>query len=453
MFTLTKENKGWAAAGLLLILVSGWSAIPVGSDHDENQSDRETPLLQGFRLSNSASELLPPFLMRSREDTLGFGNQVVMEFDVGSRQPLDLQVIFHHCNRDWAVDDNEFLRNEFHNKSGRLDYRSAPLGASRFTYRYVNRFPDLEGIVQFPYSGNHIYEVIDRDSGMKLASGRVIVIDPVVSVAVAVDEEILVDAVAPMDKAHRVRVRVDVPPAEYLDSTFVQPLFEGLVTTVDIYQNHNIWQSHRVSFTERTLWTRTDWPRASVRYFEHRKIYPGNYYRRLDISDERTYPRGHPVRLISGIDLPRTFWLGHEDQRGGSQYVPESGIESGYLDVELRLRVVPPPRREVYVVGSFNQWKPTAPDQLRYDPDEGIYSLSRWLRRGIYDYQYIFGTWDADSMSANAQDWFGLEGNDWRTVRDYYIIVYYDDPRFGGFDRIVGIGKGTSPGGLSNSGE
>ncbi len=47
------------------------------------------------------------------------------------------------------------------------------------------------------------------------------------------------------------------------------------------------------------------------------------------------------------------------------------------------------------------------------------------------------------------QDRFALEGNHWQTVRDYYAVVYYDDPRYGGFDRIIGIGKGTSPGGTS----
>ncbi|MFQ5797892.1 MAG: hypothetical protein ACE5H0_04260, partial [Bacteroidota bacterium] len=75
----------------------------------------------------------------------------------------------------------------------------------------------------------------------------------------------------------------------------------------------------------------------------------------------------------------------------------------------------------------------------------------KWLRRGIYDYYYILGWWDPGAKSVIGQDWFTLEGNDWRTVRDYYVLVYYDDPRYGGFDRIIGIGKGTSPGVSSSS--
>jgi len=438
--------------GLLLFLAGvSWALFPGDIKGSFPGGTTSLPFLGGLRAYNSASELLPPFLMRTETDTLGFSNQITIEFDVGTQLVPDLEIVFYHCDRDWVVDDNEFLRNEFHNRSFRLDYTRAPLGVSHYTYRFVNRFPDTEGIVQFPFSGNHIFEIVDRETSKTLATARFIVIDPLATVAVKVDKEYIADAVTPMNQAHRVRARVQIPEVELLDTAFVQLLYEGFVTTVDIYQNQNLWQPHRVSFSDDNVWTLADWTRPSERVFEHRRIYPGNYSRRLDISDERLYPRGRLVRLVSGVDLPRYLWQGTPDLRGGSKFLPPSGIYSDYLKVEFRLRVEPAPFKDVFVVGSFNHWAPTSEDQLQLKRNRQAYIGYKWLRRGIYDYYYILGWWDPETKSVIGQDWFTLEGNDWRTVRDYYVVVYYDDPRYGGFDRIIGIGKDTSPGVPSSS--
>ncbi len=436
--------------GLLvsLVLVS-WSFSPAEVGGVAPPGSSRLPFIRGLRVYNSASELLPPFLMRSDRDTLGFSNQIAIGFDVGERLVPDLEIVFYHCDRDWVIDDNEFLRNEFRNTSFRLDYTPAPLGVLHYTYRFVNRFPDEEGTVQFPFSGNHIFQIVERETGDTLATGRIIVVDPVVGVEVRVDNEIIADEAAPMNQAHRIRAKVQIPEVELDDMAFAELLHEGFVTTIDIYQDQNLWQPHRVSFSDGNRWTRAEWTRSYERIFEHRRIYPGNHYRRLDFSDVRLYPPRRPVKLVRGVDLPRYLWQGTGDLRGGSKFVPQSGIYSDYLEVEFRLRVEPSPVKDVFVVGSFNQWMPRSEDRLRLDWRQRAYVGHRWLRRGIYDYYYMLGWWDPAADSVTAQDWFTLEGNDWRTVRDYHVLVYYDDPRYGGFDRIIGVGKGTSPGGTS----
>jgi hypothetical protein len=79
-----------------------------------------------------------------------------------------------------------------------------------------------------------------------------------------------------------------------------------------------------------------------------------------------------------------------------------------------------------------------------YDETERSLVNRKLLRRGIYDYQYITGIWSDSENKVLEQDWLALEGNDWRTSDTYSAMVYFNDPRFGGFDRIVGFGKGTS---------
>ena len=78
------------------------------------------------------------------------------------------------------------------------------------------------------------------------------------------------------------------------------------------------------------------------------------------------------------------------------------------------------------------------------DDAERAYVVKKLLRRGIYDYQYVTGVWDSRMEQVVNQDWLVLEGNDWRTTNTYTVFVYYNDPRFGGFDRIAGYGRAQS---------
>jgi hypothetical protein len=78
---------------------------------------------------------------------------------------------------------------------------------------------------------------------------------------------------------------------------------------------------------------------------------------------------------------------------------------------------------------------------MRYDEATKIYKLVARLRRGTYDYQYVL----------NDNDWITLEGNDWRTVNVYTALMYYHDPQFGGFDRILLAAQAKSPGGIQEN--
>jgi hypothetical protein len=78
---------------------------------------------------------------------------------------------------------------------------------------------------------------------------------------------------------------------------------------------------------------------------------------------------------------------------------------------------------------------------LKYDALRNYYFVKKWLKRGIYDYQYVIGYFDKAKNDVVVLDWIELEGNDWKTGNLYQIVVYYRDPNFGGFDRIIGFKK------------
>jgi hypothetical protein len=98
----------------------------------------------------------------------------------------------------------------------------------------------------------------------------------------------------------------------------------------------------------------------------------------------------------------------------------------------------------------MTQWEVRPEYKMIFDDAAGLYSMHKWIRRGVYDYQYVLGTVDPSGNVAD-QDWITLEGNDWRTISRYTAVVYYRDDRFGGFDRAIGMAVAKSPGGQNET--
>lgn len=368
---------------------------------------------------------------------------ITIQFDVQGKEPPQLKIRFLHCNRDWVPDRNLFVQDEVHNTSFILDYLSSPNGVEYYSYRYKNRFPDEDDIVRFNYSGNWIFQLMDKEEKNVFGGGRFFVVDDVSRVAVAVTNEYLTDAVSPLNQVHKVKVNVQLPNE-------VEGYF---YTTVDVYQNWRFFNPYRIDVNDRDPYTTVEGFNLGYRTFTIRNLLPGNEYRTLDISNTTRYPNRSVVRLVEGADQPRPYWRTGEDRNGTAQLNSFTGLNSDYLEVlfrldlsSLNLQRVLAGNAGVYVASPFNQWNPTAKDRLEYDNLERCYVVRKLLRRGIYDYQYITGNWDEDVQDVANQDWISLEGNDWRTTDTYYTMIYYNDARFGGFDRIVGFGVGRSPG-------
>lgn len=57
---------------------------------------------------------------------------------------------------------------------------------------------------------------------------------------------------------------------------------------------------------------------------------------------------------------------------------------------------------QAYVVGTFNNWNPTA-DPLRYDPDTGHHEAQVQLLPGLHEYKFIIdGVWHLDPACAES---------------------------------------------------
>lgn len=390
-------------------------------------------LIRGIAVYGGDDEANFPIVMNGK---------ITIQFDVLAERPPTLKARFYHCNRDWIVDKNIFVNDESRNTSAILSFTTSPNGVRGYNYRYINSFPDGD-FVRFEYSGNWIFKIMDKDLTTTYAEGRFFVAEASTPTSVVVTNEYLTANNFPYNQIHRVVAKITLPSeqeAQYF-------------TTVDVYQNRRIHNSYRIDTWDRDPYTKVEGFNTGKRIFSIRNILPGNEYRTLDLSNATRYPNFQQAKNVEGVDLMRQFWRTGNDRNGEAVLNRFEGLNSDYLEYVFRLdltktdyRLVTAGDKDIFLVGEFNFWNPTAEDKLVYDEIERSYVVKKFVRRGIYDYQYVVGKWNPRLQSVEQQDWLAIEGTDVRTTNLYTVVVYYNDPRFGGFDRIVGVAQGRSPG-------
>ncbi|MBI2620077.1 MAG: DUF5103 domain-containing protein [Ignavibacteriales bacterium] len=377
-----------------------------------------------FVLFGSRESDLPVALMRTQPVTL--------ECDILSSQPPSLEARFYHCDRNWNVTQTSFVNDPLRDRTRvELPYEVAPVGIKGYSYTSVIRIP-AEGVFdEFFFSGNYIVELWDRAESEKLASARFFVVEPLMKPRMRIANRQEPTHVNPYYQVQRISVSFNVP----VDTARIEVFTPLLFSTVDVYKNREISRPRRIDADDRD-------PHTFVNGFglEHLEfivddVQPGNEYRVLDLRNVDFYPQDGVQRARLGADVSRFLEKPGSDNNGGSNLVRGSRY-ADYIDFRFELLWNEGGRDKIHVVGDFDGWKPSEENIMSFEKDRYVWQTS--LRRGRYDYQYVSG-----------DDWILLEGNDWRTINNYTAFVYYRDQRFGGFDRILGVARGRSPGGVT----
>lgn len=384
------------------------------------------PRIKGLRVDGEAKDSFPV--------TSPDSGAVTIEFDLDSSQPEDFRVKFYHCERDWAVTQSQFINDEMRNSTKfSIPFEHAPEGVVHYTYHYTLRVPGFPGIETFPYSGNYIFEIWDRDQTTVLAKGRFFVAEHRIPFSLIIGNRYLQSAGIPFNQVNRLECDVAIPGGVNNDIDQIVP---GLVRTADIYKNRELRSPCRIDVDDNNPDTFVDGLGTSNLKFIVDNFQPGNEYRRLDLTDVDYYPPDQTSRPRDGADVSRMFHQGPPDNDGVATVLTNTRY-SDYVKFQFELDCESDDLSPVYVVGDFNDWTPNDSWKMSYDPATQRYLLQTEMRRGIYDYQYV----------TNGDDWSKVEGNDWRTVNQFTALLYYRDLRFGGFDRIIGVAQNQSPGG------
>ena len=360
-----------------------------------------------------------------------FDKTLNIEFDINSNyQPL-LIIVFRFCDRNWQPYQNLFLSNFGKNIEYNLNFERLPVTVEDARYHYAGFFPNKNDYVEFPFSGKWRFYITDsQDTSKVYASGRFIAVNSKVNLNVSKKNEVLEDKVySPpvLAKIFNITADFNLPDEFYPSYVDHLEIIENQKTNYPIIVDRNFNTNTRQYY----------WNGDRKFSFTARDIQPGNEYRQTDLRNFNVFNSKNVNAQVDGLEYSRFYKKGNKDLNGGSLYLFYKNDYAGYLNVTFQIRPPDDVFQNIFLVGEFNNWQILPEFQMTNTG--GVYSETISLKRGIYDYQYVA----ADLINGKIEnpDWLVLEGNFWETSNAYYIFLYYDDPNYGGYDRIIGYQK------------
>ncbi len=389
--------------------------------------------LKGLRTFSIKDEILPPIIIYNDFDENGIedtsNDYIVIEFDIKSTLKPNLQIIFKLCDKNWKPVDNLFLTNFGKDRFYNLQYSVAANGIKSYNYSFRQIFPDNRGQITFPFSGKYKYLITDFNNENNVyGEGYFIVVYQKFPISAYYSKEVIDDSLSDImefNRRDRITVNVEIP----------NPYDPFRQNEVEIVQNQKFFFSNIVNFNKKSKYEFGRYLQSNIKQYVKRDLLPGNEYRQLDLTDYRKYPNDRLLTSFTGIDVTRKFSYGGNDFNGGMKFYPFDDIYNEYLNYRFELTLPSPAEGEVYVIGSFNNWR--IDEKYKMESSGNYYSLVVNLKRGIYDYQYVIVNETHSSPKNLKIDWIEIEGNSWNTKNVYYIFVYYNNPDYGGWDEIV----------------
>jgi hypothetical protein len=361
--------------------------------------------------------------------------RLIIEFDVDAVYPPNLNVLFKFCDKNWNPTDNIFLQNHGKNVAYFLDYKNLPNTVEGANFYYRNIFPDRDEYVSFPFSGKWRFYIVDsQDQSKVFADGKFIVItDDMVELYPSVQNKEMDD---------KNYYPIDFGNVFWITVSFELPdgLFPNFVDHVEIIKNHKVDYPYIIDRSFTNNMRIYNWDANTKFSFTARDVFPGNEYRQVDLRDINKFTTSEVQAQFEGFETTRYFRSGRRDLNGSFILTKYDDPFSTYMDVKFSIQPASVPDGDVFLTGAFNDW--VISSEYKMNQSAGIYSIIIPLKRGIYDYQYVVAQESYDGM-ANI-DWLQLEGNNWGTVSEFTALLYYKDPDFGGYDRVIGYSRFTN---------
>lgn len=357
-------------------------------------------------------------------------SKITIEFDIKSDQTPNWEILFRFCDQYWEPYEDYLFANEMYNTERNLWFEVLPFRGDRARYHYKETFPNEN--VNFPFAGKWQFFIVDsNDRDYIYTSGKFYVINnKEVYLKTSLKSQRL-EGLNPdpavFGQIYNLKVSFNLP-----DSLFTQN-----VKNIEIIENRKIEYPIVLEKTYDDQWRYYEIDGSESLSFHVKDIQPGGEYRQVNLMNKTKYTPPKVYAQFDGVEVSRKFKPSGKDFNGGSKLMNFKNEYAEYMDVEFRLRLPDNYYENVFLVGAFNNWE-ILPD-YRMDEDNGLFTKTIELKRGIYDYQYV--TADIVNDYLENESWIELEGNDWRTSNEYYIFLYYDSPELGGYEKIVGYKK------------
>jgi Type 9 secretion system plug protein 1st domain len=359
------------------------------------------------------------------------GGKLTIEFDLAADYIPQISIVFKFCDKNWNPTGNLFLANNGHNTFSSPAFSTLPVTVKEAKYHFKESFPDSKGLVSFPFSGKWMYFVTDAyDTSKVYGKGRFIVITSALDLNTSLKKEKLEDKTYfPTELMYVFNVTSEF--------NLPQNMYPSYVDHMEVVENQKFDYPYIVDRSFNTNKRQFYWNGDRKFTFTVRDIQPGNEYRQTDFRNTSKYAGPDVKAQFDGIEYSRFYKQGNPDLNGGEILLNFKNDYATYVNVTFSVKPPDNPYKDIFVVGAFSNWDVLPVNKM--NEQNGLYSLTIPLKRGIYDYQYVTG--DITGNSVQDIDWYYLEGNSWDTTNYYYVFIYYNDPDLGGYDRIIGYSK------------
>jgi hypothetical protein len=351
---------------------------------------------------------------------------LTIEFDISAEEIPNLAIKFLFCDREWIPYENTFINNTFRNIDYGLWFDQLPTTVKRADYHFKDTYPK-KNEVEFNYSGKWIFQIVDaHDEEVVFAEGYFYVVIPEIDINIGIAKKSIRQPVysnSAMDKVYEFTV----------DFSLHENLFPENVLDVEVVQNRKMFYPY-VLKRENTMLRFFEWNGTDNFLFGAQDVIPGNSYRQTNLRDRNRFRPPETNAQIDRIETSNFYVHPSQDFFGGEKLLNFENEDAQYMDVKFWLRE-DNYGKDVFLVGAFNDWYPSPEYQMKND--DGLYTISVELKRGVYDYQYISG-YNVKGEIIDL-DWYYFEGNDWERNNQFNVFVYYAAQEDGGYDKIIGF--------------
>ncbi len=383
---------------------------------DVYKTESFSPDIHTILIHGTGSELSPPVI------NLNGNQQLVLRFDDLSDNVKDLYYEFEHCTYDWKSSElDKYDFQEGYENDQINDYELSFNTLIPYT-NYRVEFPNDR--IQITQSGNYIIRVFeDRDPEKVVLTARFMVSEPLAQI----DTKVIPSRIVALRQYNQeVDMSIDVNKVGSLN-----PYQEIEVVVVQNYRWDNAKKNLKPSFTNGSK-LMYDMP-GTVSFDGT------NEFRKLDAKSVQY--RSEEVRDVQLLNDGYHIYMADDEPRAYQKYVFDADIngktliknddmvnahtEADYVWVHFYFPVDAMfGAGDLYLFGQVSNWDLNNQTKLEYNADGSFYTLTKLLKQGYYNYQFLW-----DSNSQGSPNTLLTEGNHSVTENDYQVFVYFKDQR------------------------
>ena len=397
----------------------------------------ESTQLRFIRAYGGDNELAPPVVLITETDdpSIVGSSYATIEFDIRSEIIPNVYARLVHCNADWE-EYQSFITSSL-NRTSLVNWDIAPQTSRYYRYRGKLQLPNPQ--ITLRHSGNYKVKLYNMDDDAYLGESRFFAVD----VQAECRFNFMTDFYEPQARVSSIALTLEAI-IDSRNSRLLDPFLHSVV----FYRNHRWTEPYVVSLTYDNpdrlhrvgTAIRGIFPAGKI--FRVSRLPAQNEYRVLDLSNLAQFPNtGQPVR-IPFSDQRRNGMFLERANDGALVTTMISPLNDEYVPIEFMLDPQPgyPSKDDVFLSGSFNNWKPDRTWRMSYDPELNLYRLRQWIRRGRHNYMYATGILNVDTDEIRDLSYEEWEGNTAANSNSYVAFAYYRVQEYGGYDGIIAVG-------------